>query len=301
MAGNGWSNQVVSVIILEVGSPFSGIFFYDPVIGPGDLILSIAPNAGTDPYGNSYPQGISFGYSGDSQVVIGTTGGSPLIYFPTGNTHIANSSGLQTVTQGGTGNGQYDQFQILGAQNNVQLDSVISTWVSSSTDGTIQAHHADIYGDPSLIGHTYYTVSYDGANILAGSVTAVEPGTGTSRANPAVAETWHTATLDTGFTTSASDQAPRYRLEGTSGGVVRLDGTVYTSGAVAAGATMFTLPAGYRPAADRRRFVGVTSASGYTLGATLVNVATTGLVTIGPAAGAAGQQICLDGMTFPID
>jgi hypothetical protein len=55
-----WTNQAVSLIILtEQTSGFSGIFGYSPTVGAGNLIFSISADAGTDPYGNSYPAGLS--------------------------------------------------------------------------------------------------------------------------------------------------------------------------------------------------------------------------------------------------
>jgi hypothetical protein len=55
-----WSNQAVSLIVLtEQATGYSGIFGYSPSPGPGNLIFSVAARAGTDPYGNSYPAGVS--------------------------------------------------------------------------------------------------------------------------------------------------------------------------------------------------------------------------------------------------
>ena len=60
MAGSPWTNQVVSLIILtEETTGFSGLFGYSPTAGAGNLIFSLAAGAGTDPYGNTYPQGLS--------------------------------------------------------------------------------------------------------------------------------------------------------------------------------------------------------------------------------------------------
>lgn len=57
-----WSNQAVSLIVLdEATSGYSGIFGYSPAPGPGNLIFSVAAKAGTDPYGNAYPQGLGLG------------------------------------------------------------------------------------------------------------------------------------------------------------------------------------------------------------------------------------------------
>lgn len=304
MSNNGWSNQTSRRIVVVVGTPYSGIFFYDPVIGHGDLLLSIAADAGTDPYNNSYPQGFSFGFSGSAQVVIGTLGGSPLMYFPTGNADTHNSAAIQTITQG-SGTGEYDQIQVLGAQSTAQNDSVLTTWLGSSEDGTQQPQIQEYYHDPSGTYHLYRLLTFAG-NASTGSVTAVEPGTGTSRANAAVPEVWHVVgtagnpAFGTGFTSGGTDQIPRFRMEGTAGGVCRLDGVLYSSAATAAGATGFTLPVGYRPT-TRKRYVCSTNASGNALGGADIDVLPTGAVTVGPAMNAAGQQVVLDGITFPVD
>jgi hypothetical protein len=306
---NGWSSQYQAVLILPGGATSGARLVLD---GTRDAILeynaanelvgSWAASAGNDGLGNNYPQGIAIGMPDDPQVVIQVApdGHSGLIFFPTGNTDIVNSSAIQTFQENGTGAASYDQLQILGAENNTQLDSVLSTWLSSSTDGTQDPQIQDYYHDPTGTYHLYRLTSFRGTTIT-GAVTGVQPATGGSRTAPALPETWHTAALATGFTTSVSDQAPRYRLEGIAGGIVRLDGVVYSSAAVAAGATMFTLPTGYRPTI-RKRWAGLSNASGYTtVGETLFEVLPTGAVTIGPAASASGQQIVLDGATFPID
>jgi len=60
MAGSPWTNQTVSLIVLtEQTTGFSGLFGYSPTVGHGNLIFSLAAAAGTDPYGNAYPQGLS--------------------------------------------------------------------------------------------------------------------------------------------------------------------------------------------------------------------------------------------------
>jgi hypothetical protein len=60
MAGSAWTNQLLNLIILSAAqSGFSGFFVYSPAPGPGNLIGSWAAAAGTDPYGNAYPAGLS--------------------------------------------------------------------------------------------------------------------------------------------------------------------------------------------------------------------------------------------------
>lgn len=255
MSNNGWSNQTSRRLVLVVGSAYSGIFFYDPAIAFGDLILSIAPNAGTDPYGNSYPQGFAFGFAGASQVVIGTAGGSPLIYFPTGNPDTLNSAAVQTVMPG-SGAGRYDQIQVLGAQSTAQNDSVLSTWLGSSQNGAVQPQIQDYYHDPSGTYHLYRTLDFTGDAIRAGSIVAVDPTTGTSRANPAQPEAWHAMSLLNSWTNVAGTSA-QYRLLPTGDVQTVLS---ITGGTVGSGTPVATLPAGYRPAHTATSVIGVSGA-----------------------------------------
>lgn len=82
MAGTPWTNQAVSLIVLtEQTTGFSGIFGYSPTIGHGNLIFSLAAAAGTDPYGNTYPQGLSS--------TLGNISGTTF----SGTDYVINSSG----------------------------------------------------------------------------------------------------------------------------------------------------------------------------------------------------------------
>jgi hypothetical protein len=77
MAGSAWTNQLTNLIILVAGSGFSGFFTYSPSPGAGNLIQSLAGSAGTDPYGNPYPQGFA-SYSSSGTTVI--NGGAIFTY-----------------------------------------------------------------------------------------------------------------------------------------------------------------------------------------------------------------------------
>jgi hypothetical protein len=55
-----WSNQAVSLVVIQATpTAFTGLFEYSPTVGTNDLIIAEAPAAGTDPYGNPYPKGIT--------------------------------------------------------------------------------------------------------------------------------------------------------------------------------------------------------------------------------------------------
>lgn len=78
-----WNNQIVSLVIVSApAGAYAGIFVYSPAPGLGNLIGSWAAQAGTDPYGNAYPQGLN--------VKVGAISGSTF----TGTNFIINSSGM---------------------------------------------------------------------------------------------------------------------------------------------------------------------------------------------------------------
>lgn len=73
----GWSNQLVSLIVLEESATgFSGIFGYSPVPGKGNLIFSVSAAAGTDQFGNEYVQGVA-AYVGNDVMSMGEQDGLP--------------------------------------------------------------------------------------------------------------------------------------------------------------------------------------------------------------------------------
>jgi hypothetical protein len=84
MAGSAWTGQpvVTSLIIVEGGTSGSGIFVYSGTPALGNLIGSWTGAAGTDSYGNSYPEGLN--------VSVGTISG---ITFAGAN-WVLDSSGL---------------------------------------------------------------------------------------------------------------------------------------------------------------------------------------------------------------
>lgn len=58
MSSQGWSNQTNRRLVVVEGSTYTGLFFYSPTAGLGNLVGSWTAQAGTDPYGNTYPAGL---------------------------------------------------------------------------------------------------------------------------------------------------------------------------------------------------------------------------------------------------
>jgi hypothetical protein len=134
----------------------NNLLMYTSTPAAGDLVIALAPNAGADTFGNAYPQGLSI-MNGAQSLALGLTGGSPLIYGVTGNNNITNSGAVQ-ATIVGTGNAEYDLWQVLGPQDATQKDFVAVQLASSSEDGSQAAHLALIYVDSTGTAHPYLTL-----------------------------------------------------------------------------------------------------------------------------------------------
>jgi hypothetical protein len=202
------------------------------------------------------------------------------------------------------GTADYGSLDIVSPIDSVQQDSVLINLYSSSANGTTQ--NAEIvfgWNKMPLTTLALAMAGFYGFTIPAGSITAVHPGTGESRTNLAVPETWQTPVLNSGWTTVGTGTPARFRMEpyGDGGGTVRLDGELMTQGAGPwpAGTDLFSLGAGYAPASGHI-FVNKSSIAVGTGGAT-INVLSTGNVVNQQVFTAAGQSLYLDGMTFPVN
>jgi hypothetical protein len=161
----------------------------------------------------------------------------------------------------------------------------------------------NIYGMSSVVisAASYLRLSTPSGNLLFvdsnGQLVGAQPGTSTTP------EAWHNLSLNAGF--AAGVTTPRYRYEPVgSAGIVRLDGQVSLGAAKAAGAAIATLPAGYTPSL-LHPYITVNNLSGAVASVTAalggsISVQTSGQVQIVPA-GALGNVVYLDGITFPLD
>jgi hypothetical protein len=138
----------------------SGIFFYSGVPANGNLAVSLAFAAGTDSFGNTYPSGLDVQSAGKS-IVLGLTGGSPLLYFVTGLAATFNSAALQGIIQG-AGTGQYDWLQILSAQDSTQNTLMLAALSGASADGTIVPGFHVQYKDAGGVFHELFEISPTG-------------------------------------------------------------------------------------------------------------------------------------------
>lgn len=108
MAGSSWTNQVQSLVIVQSGGNFQGLFVYSPTPGAGNLSSSVATVTGTatDPYTNVYLDGIvNYATSGGPPIfAVQLSGGAVLYSTATSEagpwTSVSSLSGLSSGGQG---------------------------------------------------------------------------------------------------------------------------------------------------------------------------------------------------------
>lgn len=106
----GTPNIIRAFIVIISGGAGSGLFVYSPTVGAGNLILSVAGQPGTDPYGNAYlGNGLAVYGSGFTEF-LGLIGGVPELQFRTG---LANESTPANLAGGVVGLGAAETMQLL--------------------------------------------------------------------------------------------------------------------------------------------------------------------------------------------
>jgi hypothetical protein len=276
-----------------------GIFIYSGIPATGNLIGSWAGNAGTDAFGNIYPQG-EYNANGTSNITFTPDSGLVKQFFTTGNPNITTPSALYGIYNSGSA---VDELEITSAKTTGFLDQAGLLCTSSNSSGTSPATAA-LYYNYSTGLFIAVEVNYRGTQVNgASAVVGLQPGTGTSRTNLAQNEIWHTPALSVDWNNVAGNQSLRYQFEPINGGRVRLDGSVQSSGALGANAPYLNapLPSAYWPATQKRFSGMVNSVSGGGFGKTIVMVDTAGNITCPVAASGANQQVCFDGLTYPLD
>jgi len=206
-----WGNNFFPLLIVSAGGGFTGLFIYSPGPGNGNLILSEAAAAGTDPFGNAYRQGLEL--FGNSQLLSLTT-------------KDAAEGAPGTLLVGVSGAGPTRQLitQLFSPTPSGQQNATLQL-TSTSVDGTIAAS--------SILNRALTAVG--GVWALAG----VASGT-----QPAGAEPWNDlGALGAHYTVVLG----RYRMRAEN--EVEIDIKVVGDGLQATSVTFAnTLPAAYRPA-----------------------------------------------------
>jgi hypothetical protein len=155
-----------------------------------------------------------------------------------------------------------------------------------------------VYTDANGAGHEQAYLDYTGFQLRACLATGIQPGTGTSPTNAAVAESWHNLSLASGWAITSGGYHAKYRL--TAQGDVELSGRITSS---SASATIATLPTGYYQTGSTSLSVplALLSSTAVTAGQSPhIAISNSGVISVAGYTMASGNAISLDGITFPV-
>lgn len=199
-------NALLNVITIPPGATYTqprividgtrgAIFEYTSGGPAGALIGSWSDLPGTDPFGNSYPAGMTIGSKSSTQVNMSSVVGQGFLNWLLNDTGISNPSmdGLDIIP-GQLAGWTFTGPQNLTAGNNDYISVQIFSGYPSLNDS---AQMAILYVDANNAESTLMFITWAGVQ-LTGSVTGVKPGTGTSATNAAVPENWHSISLSGG-------------------------------------------------------------------------------------------------------
>ena len=149
------------------------------------LILSIAPKAGTDQYGNPYDEGISVGALGAQQVQLLLAALTAFLNFPSGAAIEGTAANVAAHVLG-SGAAEFLQVLFSGPKLNVAgHEDWVQLMLNSANDGGSSDANAFLnYIDTTGAAHGYASMDGTGFN-ATGTFQGVHPGS-----SPAVAETW---------------------------------------------------------------------------------------------------------------
>lgn len=330
---NPWSNQLVSLVIVAAPpGQYAGIFVYSPSPRLGTLIGSWAAQAGVDPYGNAYPQGLNVTTGSITGVTFNGTNfviNSSGMFFYSGTPaagnlilSIANASGTDafgnaylsgTVTYAQVSGGNFSAYQaangqwaFYGATSEAGPWTQKVSFFAGMAAGAIVAWNlTDTANNISLASTT------TGSRGLL-SLTAI---TGTAQpfmiaGDPVIGgntlETWHDMrALSNSFVgTIASRYPPQYRR--TAAGFVEIFGYVQfpaAGGPNFNGITFANLPAAYRSGSNTGARWPITLETNVApVGTPCCQIDSTGNIQFHnvPASGMLSVIACISGR-FPID
>jgi hypothetical protein len=255
MSGS-WSNAAQNLIVLvEQVSGYSGLFAYSPAPGAGNLVLSIAAAAGTDPYGNAFQAGLTL-YASGAQINLSIDGSDADATW----TDTVNGSQIQIGAAGGSAGQEFTPPSAPGVTwEPASINALVSNVFGSNTaefaiSGPYNHAHVSrptisMFGSSDSSASNRIDLATQTTRVTGigqvGSYWVTEGGTGVPLTwqTPSYASSWAASST---FNGSANWGGLQFRRDAEDN--VWLIGGFKATGA--AGSTVFTLPAGYRPAAQ---------------------------------------------------
>ena len=186
----GVTGQIVASRVVIIGSA-GGLFVYSPSAGAGNLVASVSGQAGTDPFGNVYPEGFAAYVTITDKLVVqigeGSFGGTPAAGL---FTHDQTSPANDDPFIGAVGAGSSGTSAVLWSGLSTALANGAGIQATDSVGSGIPG------GDLQLIGGTT-TVQGNldvagTACLLTGHASVTAPSAAPSRTN--LGATWDATT-----------------------------------------------------------------------------------------------------------
>lgn len=258
----GWESEfVIAQLVIIEGNP-DGVFVYDGTPAAGTLIVSIAAQAGTDQYGNTYPKGIQVSGGGANVLVL-----NPSI--PQLEINPDTTTLLKGTIKGSGGSGIAGRIEITSPQQQVGAPGISRLVVASAPSAggdAIISSVADSYSFACT--NATITITAD-AQIQASTVIK----TGATWQTPTYNANWSGSTT---FNTIGVSTL-RYRIDAEDN--LWLVGA-FKTGAVAGGTAVFALAGAFIPAAVGDIPLYRNNAATVTAG--MLHIATSGNVDLFP-------------------
>lgn len=227
-----------------------GLFFYDPTEALGNLVCSITAKAVVGPFGEAVPPGVTIGKASSVQLELFRDPGfaTGILEFLINDANWKNPLIDAAIVAGPP---PFAAMLVLGPASTLAgFTDVIRQQFNASDAVSSFANLTTSYVDNTGGAHNYQFIDGSGVNILAcGRLTATDPTTGLSLANPASSETWHDMRplLNAFVGTIAGRYPPQYRK--TADGTIEIEGFIQLPAAYN-GVTVQTLPPAYRPGSN---------------------------------------------------
>ena len=301
-----------AVVIFGTG-PTAGLFVYNGTpSGSNPPQIAIVPTGVTkDPFGNAITsakilmQGNIITESGG---VFRTAAAAPLMqldgphnaFLVYDAASVLRETIAPVATNDGLGSTVQSGFTAYAAANTTYAQMVAAA---------LQFHAAGDIALPSISEAANATLSLGSGQTAALTVEALlslQPAAAGANAllqvqGVVTSDTWHSASglYVAGFSDGSPASFYRQEPQGSTGPCVRLQGTFTLTANQVAGATVATLPAGYRPV-QGQGFACSNNLSGYAAGKDAIDISTGGVITLG-VAGTNGNFVRMDGIVFPTD
>lgn len=281
----GWQSFIA--VIFQAGNTIilnpSGFFVYNGKPGAGNLVATITPTSGTDPFGNTYQADSTVYGPNGSYIEITSTGGlvgGPAVLFrPQNETQLTTlPQVVANISNAGTANEQ--EILIVTSGKAAGGDDMAVQLFSRSANSAVPAELIIEAGGTTLITLTKTLLSV-AVPISATLGTVTSPTLITT-------DVWHVIPLDAGWSTQAGHPVPQCRL--TISGDLQLTG--YATHANFVGGTTVNslnpLPAPFMPANEHYWRSGDAFRAG-------LDLLPSGVITAFPVA-AGNTAIDLDGI-----